>query len=192
MQLPKQPETEREYWEAIEALGGYIFSTTHAISRGHIPDSAEVSSSVTDAQDLSGQLVDELGEKFNVLSPPQSGCDPGTNTEGKEPYRDWYQRWKRTVLADEYNQLICSGCALSEGLDRFIQFGGAQIPCGPFCGAMYRLRVPFLCGMVSGQDWTEDQLHTEIRKVGGSEAVEAFQAKEAELKAAFQAAHPPK
>ncbi|MFA6042309.1 MAG: hypothetical protein WCV85_04400 [Patescibacteria group bacterium] len=38
MKLEKQPETELEYWQAIESLGGFSWHTRHDMSHGRIED----------------------------------------------------------------------------------------------------------------------------------------------------------
>lgn len=187
MQLKKQPETELEYWEAIEGLGGFIWSMNHDLADGRMEDSTGgIARDVNDAQTISDRLVRELGEKFGVIHPADCPKVPFGQTsppapEGKTYYWDWYQRMKRESYRAEYAKLICSACPFSEGVEQMIRLGGS-IPCGVFRGAMYRLAAPHVCGMT--RDWDQAKLHGEILVRHGAEALAAFQRKEAELKPA--------
>src|SRR3989338_4240536 len=70
MEITKQPQTEVEYWKAIEGLGGYFWSTNHGLCHGHIEDKdGEVAKSIEDARKISERLAVELGEKFGVIHP---------------------------------------------------------------------------------------------------------------------------
>jgi|SRR3989338_11364060 len=47
IELKNQPETEAEYWAAIEDLGGFMWKTNHDLSHGRIQDpTGEISQSV--------------------------------------------------------------------------------------------------------------------------------------------------
>lgn len=190
MELIKQPETEVEYWEAIEGLGGYIWSTNHGLCHGHIEDKdGEVAKSIDEARGISERLVTELGEKFGVIHPKDCPrVEPGQQAppppDGKVYYWDWYKRMKEACYRKDYDGIICSACPLSEGLERMIALGGV-IPCGVFRGMMYRLSVPYQCGMLRLDDWNQQKLYDEITKKGGSDALTQFQKKEQELKDKF-------
>jgi hypothetical protein len=68
--LKKHPETEIEYWSAIEALGGFIWRMNHDLADGRIKDSTGgIDRDITEARKVSAQLVEELWEKFGVVAP---------------------------------------------------------------------------------------------------------------------------
>lgn len=132
MELVKQPETEVEYWEAIEALGGYIWRTKHD---GRMALNDEIEKSLQSAEELSERLVAEIGEKFGIIDYPkfEFGQTPPLAPEGKTYYWDWYKRMKQEVYRKEYEGLICSACPLSTGLEHMVALGGV-IPCGVWRG----------------------------------------------------------
>ena len=185
MKLYKQPETEMEYWEAIEGLGGFIWRMNHDLADGRIKDpSGDVAEDVNDSRIISNRLVVELGEKFGVIHPVDCpkislGQTPHTAPEGKTYYWDWYKRMKGESYRVEYAKLICSACPFSAGVEQMMRLGGV-IPCGVFSGVMYRLDAPHICGMT--RDWGQTKLYDEIRARHGAEALATFQRKEAELK----------
>jgi hypothetical protein len=186
VELVKQPETEVEYWEAIEALGGYIWSTNHSLCHGRMEPSVEIEKFLQSAGEMSERLVVEIGEKFGVIHPkdcPRVEVDqtPPPAPEGKTYYWDWYKRMKQDVYRKEYEDLICSACPLSDGLERMVALGGI-IPCGVFRGTIYRLRAPYQCAMTEHEIWSEQKLHEEIAKKAGETALSQFQKKERELK----------
>jgi hypothetical protein len=188
MELKKQPETELEYWGAIEALGGFSWRMNHDLSDGRIDDpSGSIDQDIGSARKIQETLVAELTEKFGVIHPkdcPQVeiGQKQPPAPEGKIYYWDWYEKMKKEVYHLEYEAMICSACPFSEGVDKMISLGGV-VPCSVFCGMMYHLRAPHICGMTtrSSGDWSDTQLYTEILEKHGKEALVAFFAKEKEL-----------
>lgn len=191
MKLTKQPETEVEYWEAIEVFGGYIWSTNHALCHGRIEDSSgKVAKSIEEAVAISERLIVELGEKFGVMHPRDCPkVEPGQQLppppDGKVYYWDWYKRMKESCYRRDYESIICSACPFSEGSERMISLGGV-IPCGVFRGTMYKLSIPYQCGMLMPDNWNQERLYAEIAKKGGLTALAQFQSKEQELKAKFE------
>ena len=190
MELQKQPETEMEYWQAIEGLGGFIWSTNHDLADGRIQDpSGGMDRDIQDARQISTRLVSELGEKFGVI-PPQDypkvelGQKPPKAPKGKKYYWDWYKKMKKLAYSIDYEKIICSACPFSEGVERMISLG-SQIPCGAFGGCLYKLRAPYLCGMLDTKSWGEEELRQEIIRKGGEAALVRFRIKEAGLKALF-------
>ena len=187
MKLTKQPQTEVEYWEAIEWLGGYIWSTNHGLRHGHIEDKVgEVAKSIEDARKISERLVVELGEKFGVIHPrdcPRVG--PGQPVppppDGKVYYRDWYNRMKESCYREDYEGIICSACPFSEGLQPMISLGGV-VPCGIFQGRLYKLIAPYKCGMLGMVGWNTEKLYVEIIMEAGRNALMQFQKKEKEIR----------
>lgn len=187
MELVKQPETEVEYWEVIEALGGYIWHTNHELGHGRMEPSDEIEKSLQSAGQLSERLVAEIGEKFGVIHPKdclkvEFGQTPPPAPDGKKYYWDWYKQMKQEIYRKEYEGLICSACPLSDGLERMVALGGV-IPCGVWRGMIYRLRVPYQCAMTDHLgNWSETKLHEEIVKKAGWTAMEQFQRKEDKLR----------
>lgn len=190
MELTKQPETEVQYWETIETLGGYIFSTSHALRHGHIKDrDGEVAKSIEDAGQISERLVTELGNKFGVIHPKDCPMvKPGQTDlsppEGKVYYRDWYNGMKRAHYREYYDSIICSACPFSTGLQVMIDLGG--VPCGIFPGKLYKLIVPYECGIIGTvDDWNTEELYKKIAKEVDQNALVQFQEKEKKLKDEF-------
>ena len=187
VKLKKQPETEMEYWEAIEGLGGYIWSSRHGLGNGCIVDeSGEVTRSIVEAQAILEGLVGELDGKFGVIHPKDCPRDSGAPDvpppppEGKTYYWPWYKRMKAAFYQKEYEATICSACPLSEGIEQMIAMGG-DVPCGVFSGMMRRLTRPFVCGMLHGGGWSREKLECKIVEKGGGGALATFKAKEREL-----------
>ncbi len=187
MELTKHPETEMEYWEAIEGLGGYVWSTNHALSHGRIEDpNGEVEKSLTEARELQVRLANEITEKFGVILPkdcPQvkEGEEKPLPPEGKIFYWDWYSKMKQTSYSNEYEGMICSACPFSEGVEKMIGLGG-QVPCSVFHGSINRLVKPYLCAMVYVKDWTDGDLLSYVKEKGGEEVLIKFEEKLALLK----------
>lgn len=189
IELKKHPETEQEYWETIEGLGGMSWSLNHDLADGRIDDpKGEVSQSITDLQGLLETLVGEVCEKFGVIHPkdcPQRSIGDIANDvpvplapEGKKYYWDWYHEQKQASYGKDYEGMICSACPFSEGLEKMMALGG-QVPCSEFRGALYRLDAPHKCGMISwpGDGWTEEYLYQRIQQEHGDEALERFKTK---------------
>lgn len=184
----ERPETEMGYWELIESIGGYIWHTNHDASHGRIHLTAEDKARLNHLQELNNQLVDELFELFGVVHPkncPQIRYD-GPAIPVAPPgmiwYWDWYGKMKSEFKQAEYEKIICSACALCEGIDIFIQ--GNWIPCTVYRGIIYTLSRPYQCAMLDDfPSWDETKLFTEIKKIGGEEAISRFKTKEFELKA---------
>jgi len=185
MKLNEWPNTEREYWETIEALGGFLWSMEHELCDGRIKSTPELERDLKDGREISEKLVSELFELFGVVAPKD--C-PGRRLGGEKSkapagmmwYWNWYDKMKTEARTEEYNVIICSACSLSRGVESFI--GSGHIPCGAFHGSMYRLRVPYQCGRLGCSDnLTREQLIEEIREKSGDEAVHAFEKKESEL-----------
>jgi len=187
MKLKKQPETEVEYWEAIEELGGYIWSTNHELCHGRIEDEdGKIAKSIEEATQISERLVTELGEKFGVIHPRDCPrVEPGQPIppppDGKVYYRDWYKRMKEACYRQDYEGIICSACPFSEGLQRMIELGNV-IPCGIFSGMIYRLHAPYECGMLGVDGWSIEKLYAEIIGRSGQDGLAQFQKKEKELR----------
>ena len=190
MELQKQPETEMEYWGIIEELGRFVWSMNHGLAYGRIQDpSGGIERDIQDARQIAAQLVSELGEKFGVISlqdypKVEVGQELPKAPEGKTYYWDWYKKMKELAYSIDYEKIICSACPFSEGVERMISFGGI-IPCGAFRGSLYKLRVPYICGMLTTNIWGEEELRQEIVRKGGEVALVRFRIKEAGLKALF-------
>jgi len=93
--LKKQPETEQEYWETIESLGGQIFYMNHELADGRIEDPDGSISEITfKCQEALQTIADEAFEKFNLSWEK--------DVDGKTYYWDWYHEKKKEFL--ESNQ----------------------------------------------------------------------------------------
>lgn len=191
MELKKQPETEVEYWEAIEGLGGYIWSTNHGLCHSHIEDKdGKVVESIKEAVQISERLVVEIGKKFGVIHPRDCPkVEPGQPIppppDGKVYYRDWYCRMKSLFIREDYEGIICSACPFSKGLQFMIALGGV-VPCGIISGAIYRLSRPYECNMLHSNDWDTEKLYKEIVRKAGPNSLTQFQEKEKELENRFK------
>lgn len=191
MELKKQPETELEYWETIEGLGGFIWRMNHDLSDGRIEDpTGGIDKDISDARTISDRLVRELGEKFGVIHPSdcpkmEIGQELPPAPEGKIYYWDWYKNMKAEVYKADYEKLICSACPFSEGVERMMSLGGV-IPCSVFSGMIYRLLAPYACAMVRDDLWSTDRLYSEIQSQHGDDALTIFKTKEEELKSMVQ------
>jgi hypothetical protein len=196
LKLKKWPETELEYYEIIEGLGGFIWSMNHDLGDGRIEDpEGKIDADIEEARQLSDQLVSELDDKFGVIHPRdcperEIGEKPPPPPDGKTYYWDWYNRMQRISYEKEYEGLICSACPFSLGVEKMLTT--RTIPCSQFSGSLYRLRPPHCCGMLESAcgHWTETFLYDRIFSEHGNDALETFKAKEKELEAA-SAEHQP-
>ncbi len=181
----KQPVTETDYWEAIEGLGGFIWSTNHGLSHGRIEDpDGEISKAIKEAGELSVRFLKEISEKFGIIPPNdypkvEQGQTLPPAPEGKTYYWDWYKKMKHDCYQRDYDGIICSACPFSEGVERMIDLGGV-IPCSVFRGMIYHLRAPYECGMLT--NWKREELYQKILNKSDNEVLLKFQNKEKELK----------
>jgi len=185
LELKKQPETEMEYWETIEALGGFVWRMNHDLGDGRIEDpDGEIAQAIEEGKQILNRLATELSEKFGVIQPKDyPKTEPGQERppapEGKIYYWDWYQKMKDAVYRSDYEKIICSACPFSEGVEK-MKIG--IIPCSVFPGVAYRLTAPHICLMTDwGGRWTKERLYQEIIAKGGEEALQTFKEKEKEL-----------
>jgi len=190
MELLKQPETELEYWESIESLGGFVWRMNHDASHGRFKMSEEIEKDLCDVNKIIETLVSELFVLFGVVHPKNcparryndDGIEMVTAPPGMIWYWDWYYKMKTEWNQAEYEKIICSACALCKGAEAFIR--GNTIPCTVWNGMLYKLKRSYQCAMLGSSSlWDEEKLFAEIRKVGGEESINKFKAKEAELKA---------
>lgn len=188
MELTKKPETEMEYWEVIDGLGGFIWQMDHDLADGRIEDkTGGIDKDIQKAQKRSAMLVSELKEKFGVIPPEDCPkTKPGEKVpsapKGKIYYWDWYNKMKDLYWRVDYEKLICSACPFSEGAKEMIKMGG-NIPCGKTNGVIFRLSRPFQCNFITVEGLTPKQLYEEILKKGGEVALTRFKVREAGLMA---------
>ena len=155
-QILEQVESELQYWEVIEGLGGFIWRMNHDMADGRINDpKGQLGSEVFFMQQVIESLVCGLFERYGVIHPKdcpkvECGQTPPEAPEGMTYYWDWYQRMKQESYSQEYAGMICAACPYSEGVERFMGLGGT-IPCSLFPGMCYHLRTPFACCMI-GED----------------------------------------
>lgn len=195
--LVENPQTAREYWREIEALGEFLYNANPCQDFRTPEEKAFYDKNIAPVSERSDKVVREACENFNLTHPedmrPEKFGDPlKPPKEGTRSYWDWYREQKREALTEVYNNIICSACPLSEGVESYIATGGRHIPCKPYPGMIYLLGKPDECAMVP-RWWTEDGLELEVfnagkkRKAGGRETLEKFKAKKEQLKA-----NPPK
>lgn len=183
MQLEKQPETQEDYWEAIESLGGYIYGTSRGISKGHIEPSDEVSGSIEDARKIQKGLVWDIYKKFGVI-PPEWFNAPNDETIDRTPeepgkqYWDWYREQKKLFAKKEYEKTICSACPFSEGSEKSVD----RVPCSIHPGGQMKLIFPHRCGMYDFDTFGPKKLHKKMSEEFGDEALQIFLNKEEELR----------
>lgn len=193
MELAKQPETELEYWEAIEWIGGYIWSTMHAINRGHLEDAdGAIAKDVASARDIQQKLVDEIIEKFGVIHPkdcpkPKSGSGVIPAPEGKIYYWDWYHKLEREYSLIEYQKLPCSACPFSQGFEPFISSHKVSCTFYPDDNNEFKSHHIRRCGAVTfslsyyGEQLSIEDVCQRILQDHGPEALEAFKNKQSEI-----------
>lgn len=179
----KHPETEEQYFEAIEALGAFISSTQNACGRGRL-EWEDVKDDLKKQRELQARLAQELSEKFDIVLvsnvyPKQIQMSGVAPPEGKRWYWVWYPEQRLAWLRREYDKLICSACPLStHDMELFVR----EIPCTAFKGGLRDLIVASECYLVM-TEWTPEKLRERILEEGGSEALEVFNAKQAFLRA---------
>jgi len=105
--IEKQPETEMEYWRAIETLGGILWNLEHELADGRLTDSdGEIDRYIKIARQISKDLVAELGERFGVIAPEdypkvEFNETPPSPPEGKIYYWDWYKKMKAEAFEEQ-------------------------------------------------------------------------------------------
>ena len=187
MELLKKPETEMEYYQVIEGLGGFAWRMDHDLADGRIEDeTGGIDKDIQDARKISATLVAELKEKFGVIPPEECPkVEPGKEAppapKGKIYYWDWYKKMKDLSFRIDYEKIICSACPFCGGVKEMMDRGGS-IPCHKINGVLYRLGQPFVCSFVAYKELTPEQLYAEILKKGGEVALTRFKIKEAGLK----------
>lgn len=170
--LKTWPKTEKEYWEHIDALGGVIWWHQHELGHGRIKDDdGSIMVYLIKAQRTLETLVLELDPKFGIILDPIEAIRSRLRY-----YWDWYSSSKAAHLQAEFEKIICSACPFSEGA----KASNSHIPCKVFPGVIYQLSAPHICGMLRN-DWSQEELYTNIKKEAGEAALQAFKAKEAEL-----------
>ncbi len=153
---PRSPETEDEFWNYIEALGGITWQIEHDHADGR-PSFAGDISGVAKLRKQQEDLVAEACERFNIIHPHNP---PDAIPEGATPYWDWYKGMKTNILGEEYDQIVCSSCAFVESKAQHISRGGGHVPCSIFPGRMgLNVRgASFRCEYVGhNQSW--DDMH---------------------------------
>lgn len=187
MEIMKHPETEMEYWEIIEYLGGFIFGRNHDLSDERILDpDGLIDISISEAKELQSTLTEELSLKFGVIMPKD--CPKFTVGEAVPPapenkiyYRDWYHKMEKQACEVEYEKIICSTCPFSEGIEGMTSLRGT-IPCSVFPGVINHLARPFNCAMISSDSWDEVELYDKVIEASGKEGLVKFLEKEMALK----------
>lgn len=185
MKLTKWPKTELEYWFVIDFLGSFLWRINHDLAGDCIQSASEKKNELKEVQQTMDKLVLELAQ-FGVVHPKECptirlGEEKPKAFKGKMWYWEWYKKMKKIYYSSEYENLICSACPFSNGLEELISGNG--ILCSLIDAMLYQLPEPALCAVINrGGDCSREMLLEEIRKKGGDEAVEKFKAKENELK----------
>jgi len=182
--LTKHPETELEYWATIEELGGFIHHMNHGLAHGRIKSTVGLEQDIMDARNISEQLVGELFVNFGVVAPKDCPRQKLGEEMPKPPYGfkwywSWYKEMKENAYREAYDNMICSACPLSKGVEDYLCF--YSIPCSEWPGILSRLPKPYLCAMVGWDYWTEEELMKKILEKGGEEAIQNFKSKKVEL-----------
>lgn len=173
-------DTEDGIWQVIEVLGGIIWRNEHDSADGRITLTEKDLTFMTAGRFVQRKLVEKLKNKYNVIPPdecPQRefGKKVPPAPKGKMYYWDWYDAMNKEYFTNEYKNMICYGCALheSEPVERL----RGHIPCSVFPGVMYQLSSPIQCGMTDKRFsgfWTEQELLSKIKEVGGEDSVKRF------------------
>lgn len=179
-EVPKL-ETELDIWKVIEALGAVVWRTEHDEADGRPSGINYDFNSMT--RRFSNLLVQKLKTDYSVIPPWEvplmefgHAYERPLAPKGKIYYWDWYDQMKSEYFKEEYNNIICSACALHEkdGVDKMY----ISIPCSVFNGSLYRLTFPWECGMLHRScGWTMDRLLSEIKNKGGEDSVKRFKQK---------------
>jgi len=191
--LKRHPETEVEYWVSIETLGGFIWRMNHDLADGRIKDpTGGIDKDILEARKVSEQLVEELWEKFGVVSP--KNCPELTLAQrmagqklppapfGMEYYWDWYYRMKKFTHDAMYENDICSACPYSRGNN------GNGIDCGLYGGMASNLTPNYIgCLMIKemgywAEAYTMDEFLKKLETEHGKSACNRFLVKLEALK----------
>lgn len=185
-------ETEMDIYNLIEGLGGITWRMNHDASDGRIELSEKDTSFMTASSTFSHLLLQKLKEKHNVIPPdecPHRLREFGDRTpiqkapKGKTYYWDWYKSMQKAYFINEYNNIICSACALHE--KNAVEIMKAHIPCDVFPGIIYKLVNPWECAMIDSKCsgfWTQENLYEKIKAKGGEDSVKRFKMKFVQLK----------
>lgn len=92
MKLIKNPETQLEYWEIIEELGGLIWHTELNLANEYLGKGEYPFDDIEDISSITVQMLDEIGEKFSVTRP--YGDEIPALLPNQILYWDWYNKCK--------------------------------------------------------------------------------------------------
>lgn len=198
LKLDPHPETELEYWEAIEGLGSAMYMNARLIRRGDIEDTdGSISQGIEDMAKFQKKLFDEICEKFGIIpfedSPKteaeQKACVP---PDGKIFYWVWYRKLEREYSQIKYNQLLCSVCPFSQGLDAFIPSHIVHCDFDQNVMKEFRHHHIRLCPKVAhstdfgGEEVTLEDIHSAILLNHGQEVLDVFLSKQNEVGSRFR------
>lgn len=173
---------EKDYWRRLNFLSGRIWRTEHDLADGRIADpNGSIGRGVEQGRSRINKLVLEICRRFGVIPIENSPFRLDLKTappppEGKEYYWSWYERVKREVIEEEYGEIICCACPLSEGVEAYIRNHGERIPCTIFPGILYSLPAPYLCWTFRDYLllWNRQRLLKEIKEKSGDAGVTKF------------------
>jgi len=177
-------KTESDYWELMEALGGFVFYTNHDTADGRIELSNKAEYKLFLMQRASQLLVEELEIKFGIIAPAHypvvpEGIKLPHAPYGKIYYRDWYGKMGQKMTKMEFRRTICYGCPFcNEEEENFL-----GVPCDAFDGWSSRMFMPWECLMLDEERFMGREAFFELlRTKGGEETVDRFQKKYRKLK----------
>ncbi len=120
MQLKSWPQTEAEYWHAIQDVGTFIWATSTNITCGS--GSRGMMTDLGDLRQILTKLHVDIKKKFHVLSPdesPSRGIDVPegypTPPKGMEWYWDWYYDMKGRIGTIKFAKSLCKICPRFRG-----------------------------------------------------------------------------
>ncbi|MFC1640987.1 hypothetical protein ACFL2D_02985 [Patescibacteria group bacterium] len=184
MELVREPETELEYWEAIDGFISSSFGLGLKIQLKEMSDEDWADQELSRMATTIERLMTEASTKFDFVPlkdcmPAEFGGEIPVIPHGKKSYWTWHHDMKRKWCEDMYSHLICSACPFSLGVTRLVMF--RTTPCAYLqVGEMSRPRHNSECGLF-GKSRTPKELYQEILDAHGVEALRTFIKKYHEL-----------
>jgi len=99
MKLSKQPETEHEYFLALESVNSFV-----SVLRSRDDIDEDIIKDIADASHIQIQLYADIHDKFGVLS-SHRGCQPGLDMPHMPEGKIWYIEWCLNHLREELDNL---------------------------------------------------------------------------------------
>lgn len=155
-------ETEQEFWEAIEEMGGFLWRMNHDLADGRIEESGGISQDLVNIAEVQKSVVAEMCKRFNVVPREEEpkrdiGEELPAPPKGKVWYWQWYGRVKKKVLGAEYDTFICSKCPYSRGRKSYIASGGGLSHCDGACISGSSQGLEYTCAVIRHHDDRETE-----------------------------------